>query len=188
MFENHFQNAKKDPSRLDNGSFLAVPLTAPWNSHTENGIKHIIPLSMQCKLFEYINLKPYLTYNEGRYWLKKSTKGPIQVPGCNRAYAWHFGTELATILYHTHYFKEATLVEGFRIKMEPSVSFPYTPDFSKKYFREVENNKGAKEKKYAFEGLRPSIYLANRTTAILSCKLHNTVELKVKTAKDPEKK
>lgn len=188
-FENHFQNAKKDPNALylSNKHEPILP-TAPWNQYTESGIKHTIPFSVQSKLFEYFNFKPHFSYNEGWYWLKKETKGPIRVPGFNRVYAWDFGAELGTTLYHTHYFEEATSVQGFRIKVEPTIDFTYTPDFSKKYFQKVVDEQGRAKEKYAFKGLRPAIYLTNRATSILSCKLHNTVELKVKKEPDSAKK
>ncbi|CAH2559602.1 putative LPS assembly protein LptD [Cardinium endosymbiont of Oedothorax gibbosus] len=189
-FENHFQNAKKEPEPSSNSSSsLVVPSTHQWNHYTETGIKHTIPFSMQCKLFEYINLKPHFTYDEGWYWLKKGTKGPIPVPGFNRVYAWHVGAELGTTLYCTHYFEEARSVQGFRIKTEPSVDFTHTPDFSRKYYYQtVKKTQGKEAQKYAFEGLRPRVDLAGHATSILSCKLHNTVELKVKKEEDPEKK
>ncbi|TSJ81351.1 MAG: putative LPS assembly protein LptD [Candidatus Cardinium sp.] len=183
-FEYHFQNAKKEPSLLD----IPVSLSCPWNHYTENGIKHTVPLNMHCKLFDHINFTPHLTYNEAWYWLNKEPKGRIRKPGFNRVYTWGFGAKLATTLYHTHYFEDAASVQGFRIKTEPSIDFTYTPDFSNKYFFEVENEKGEKEKKYAFKGLRPGIGVANRTTSILKCKLHNTAELKIKKPTDPEKK
>lgn len=184
-FENHFQNAKKQPEVGINQPLVPVPATHPWHHYIENGIKHTIPLSMTCKIFDFVNFVPHCTYHEAWYWLQKGIKGPIQVPGLNRVYTWDFGAGLGTTLYHTHYFKAATLVQGFRIKMEPSVDITYTPDCSKKYFQAVESEK---EKKYAFKGLRPGMHLADRTTAILSCKLHNTVELKIKKAADLEEK
>ncbi|WP_419241762.1 putative LPS assembly protein LptD [Cardinium endosymbiont of Nabis limbatus] len=193
-FENHLQNAKKAPNLSHSGTPSSVPSTYRWNHCTKNGIKHTIPLSMHTKLFGCINLKPHLNYDEVWYWLKKKTKGPIRMPGFNRVYVWNFGAELGTTLYHTHYFEDATSVQGFRIKTEPSVDFTYTPDFSKEYFRPVENEKGEKgeegeeDKKYVFEGLQPGINVAKRATSVLSCKLHNTVELKVKKAINPEKK
>lgn len=182
-FENQFKNAKEDPKPLFYKSledFKKVPAKARWNRYANRGIKHHIPLTMQCKLFEFINLSPSLNYYEAWYWLNKETKGPIRVPGFNRVYIWNFSSTLNTTLYHTHYFDEARLVQGFRIKMEPSVTFTYTPDFSKKYFEETTNESNKKKKKYLFKGLEPSIHLANRATAIIECKLHNTVELKVK--------
>ncbi len=187
-FENHFQNAKKDSSQTDQKSTLKIPSTAPWNRYIENGLQHTIPLSMQCKLFDFINLKPHLNYSEAWYWLPKGTKGPISVPGFNRVYVWDFGSALDTALYHTHYFKEGSWIEGFRIKTVPTFSFTYTPDFSKNYFEEVEKDQGKKEKKYAFAELRPSLNLSNRATSILKFELHNTVELKVKKAINPEEK
>ncbi len=185
-FENHFQNSKKEPTaRLLGDTPSPVPSTAPWNRYTESGMKHAIQLSMQTKAFEFINLKPHVTYNEGWYWLKKNTKGPIRVPGFNRVYTWYCGAELGTILYHTHYFEEGGHVQAFRIKAEPSVDFTYTPDFSNKYFEKSEDQS---KKRYAFEGLRPGLSVTHRATSILTFKFHNTVELKVEKETDVEKK
>ncbi|MCT4697319.1 putative LPS assembly protein LptD [Candidatus Cardinium sp. TP] len=188
-FETHLQNAKKDPNPLNvTNNTQAIFPTYRWNHYTERGVKHTIPLSIQCKLFEFINLEPHFTYNAGWYWLKKKTKGPIRKPGFNQVYTWHLGATLGTTLYHTHYFEGATSIQGFRIKMEPSINFTYTPDFSKKYCQEVENAEGKKERKYVFTGLRPGLDVPNHATSILNCKLHNTVELKIKKSADPEKK
>lgn len=188
-FETHFQNAEQLPTESilsswsSRASAHSVPVTWPWNHYVENGIKHTIPVTMPCKVFDFINIEPHFTYNEVWYWLNKDTKGPIQVPGFNRIYTCDFGAEIGTTLYYTHYFESATWMQGFRIKIEPSVDFTYTPDFSEKYCQVVEN-----KKEYAFKGLRPYISLPNRTTSILKFKLHNTVELKVKKEINPEEK
>ncbi|MGI2298607.1 putative LPS assembly protein LptD [Candidatus Cardinium hertigii] len=193
-FETHFQNAEQSPAEStrslwsSSASAPSVPKTWPWNHYVENGIKHTIPLTMPCKVFDCINVEPHFTYNEVWYWLNKDTKGPIRVPGFNRIYTCDFGAEIGTTLYYTHYFESATWVQGFRIKTEPSVDFTYTPDFSEKYCQVVEKKKGEVEKEYAFKGLRPYISLANRATSILKFKLHNTVELKVKNGTSPEEK
>lgn len=175
-FENHLQNAKKQPKSFSIAKAVPIPKTHPWNHYLESGIKHTIPLNMSCKIFDVINLEPHLSYTEGWYWLYEDIKGPIQVPGFNRVHSWNFGAGLSTTLYQTHYFQSGTWLQGFRIKMEPSLDFTYTPNTSEKYFQLGKKQ----EKKYAFKGLRPAITLANRATSVLTCKIHNTVELKVK--------
>lgn len=194
-FESHFKNSGADPAALAvfNDSTQAIPLGVKWNSYTENGILHTVPVSADFKLFEYFNLTPNLTYSEAWYWKKlffdQGESNPMHVPGFNRVYSWSFGGSLQTNLYYMRYFNEDQLVQGFRIKTEPSATFTYTPDFSKEkygYFQEVLN--GAKhEKKYLFEGFLPSKTLTNRPVATLDLKLKNTVEIKVKNKSEPDK-
>lgn len=199
-FENQFQNSKEDPDSSSIFSskkdIIQIPSDTKWNIYTENGILHTIPVSLDCKLFEYFSFIPNFTYSEAWYWKKLSFKqgeDPIHVPGFNRVYSWSFGGSLQTNLFYTRYFSEEQLIQGFRIKMEPNTTFTYTPDFSKKaygFFQEVTNNENKIENKYLFENFSPTKNLPDRATAELKLQLKNTVELKVKRERkeDTEKK
>ena len=196
--QNHFKNAAQDPTSetsMKKKEELQVPTTASWNRYTENGVLHTLPFSLETKLFEYLNATPNFTYSEAWYWKKlyfeEGEPEPMHVPGFQRVYSWSTGGTLHTTLYHTRYFSEDKYIQGLRITATPSATITYTPDFSSKeyeYFQEVTNEKGEKERKYAFQGFLPQKTLANRATLVLDCKLQNKVELKVQNKIDETSK
>ncbi|HLP34834.1 MAG TPA: putative LPS assembly protein LptD [Amoebophilaceae bacterium] len=188
-FQNHFKNAVQDPfsviSIKKTEEEAQVPTTASWNQYAATGVLHTFPFSLDTKLFEYLNATPNFTYSEAWYWKKlyfeEGEPEPRHVPGFHRVYSWSTGGALHTTLYHTRYFSEEQYLQALRITTTPSAAITYTPDSSKndKFFQEVTNEKGEKEKQYAFQGFLPQKTLANRATLVLDCKLQNKIELKV---------
>ena len=177
QFENHFKNQKEDSNTKTNLN------NRPWNNYTENGILHTLLLTTYFKLYHF-KLTPKITYNEAWYW-KKLYFNPEQQrftpkTGFNRVYNYHIGGTLTTTLYHTQYFNHHT-IKGLRIKVEPSTTLTYTPDFSKPkygFFQERPINNNNVEKTYLFQDFLPSMPIPYKSS-IIECNLHNSIELKI---------
>lgn len=152
------------------------------------GAKHTVPIKTNVKI-SYLNLTPFIEYRERWYWEKinydyNTNTGQVdkeKVKGFARVYDYEFGTALTTTLYGTHFFKRNATVQAIRHQIEPSVSFTYTPDFSKPkfgYWQKVQKGT-ATELKNKFEG---GLYgtSPNRAQAVMQVKLNNTLEMKVR--------
>ncbi|ROT47151.1 putative LPS assembly protein LptD [Candidatus Cardinium hertigii] len=193
-FENHFQNLKKEPrlSEKVNEEDSKALTKVKWNEYREYGINHTLPLNTTGKLFKYFNLTPNFTYKETWYWkrldwkkrvFKRKESEPMQISGFNRVWSYNFGGSLHTTLYHFQYFSKEQFMQGLRITTTPTMTFTYTPDFSKEkyhYFEETINDKGEKKAEYKFENFKPAHSLMTRAQSVLAFKLENKVHLKVK--------
>ncbi len=112
----------------------------------KSGVKHTLPLSTSVKILKYFTLGPSVNYNERWYFAKvekrldttmvihgndtiRSRIVNDSVPGFYRVYDYNCGASIRTTLYGFYQFKSAKITT-IRHKVDPAVSFSYTPDFS----------------------------------------------------------
>jgi len=117
--------------------FLEKNLIKDWR----NGMNHQIPISASYSLLNYINITPSFNYQE-RWYTKKQLKvwddslnmlvNDTTLYGFYRVYNYSASISAGTTLYG--FYKPWAIFGGFintiRHRMEPSVSFSMTPDFS----------------------------------------------------------
>lgn len=107
-----------------------------------NGVKHSIPVSASFTLFKYLTLTPTINYNERWYfqridqqWDKEqNTVVRDTTNGFYRVWDLSTGVSLSTKIYgfYTPIRKLfGDKVDRFRHVLTPSISFNYTPEFSK---------------------------------------------------------
>ena len=110
----------------------------------QNGIKHNIPISANFKLFKYLNISPSVNYNERWYLneLQKTWKNnqveTDTINSFNRVYDYSLNTSMNTKLYGILNFNNSRL-KAIRHIISPSISFRYSPDFSKSSFGYYDN-------------------------------------------------
>ncbi|MDN5216574.1 putative LPS assembly protein LptD [Fulvivirgaceae bacterium BMA12] len=106
------------------------------------GGKHIIPVSTTFKLFKYFTLSPSFNYEELWYpnkldYFFDENANAVRIDTIrkfSRAYSYSGGVSLNTNVYGTYQFKEGKRVQAIRHTIRPSLSFSYSPDFSKEEF------------------------------------------------------
>ena len=105
------------------------------------GMEHTIPLNTNFKLFKYFSVNTSANYREVWYikTLKKAyntTQSKVvdtEVDGFDAFRTYSFSSSLGTTIYGTFNFGETKKIKSIRHVMRPSISYSYTPSFSK-YF------------------------------------------------------
>jgi len=158
------------------------------------GAKHTFPIVTNIKLFNYFNLNPSFEYTE-RWYFKQLAYKVVQdsvttdtTKGFYRVWDYKTGAELKTTIYGTHFFSEEASVQAIRHRIEPSVGLTYSPGFSP-YWQKIQSKKGEEFKdKFAGEAYGTP---KHKASALLTMKVDNTVEIKVRdtnnTAAKPKK-
>lgn len=149
------------------------------------GFKHTLPVETNIKIFSYFNLNPFIKYTERWYFKRRNYTTPADFEekvGIYRVWDWNTGAKLSTSIYGTHLWGEEARVQGIRHRIEPTLGFTYTPDFSKpsyEYYQIFPQENGDKKKCNRFEnaifGTPPE-----KDSAILTGKVDNNLELKVR--------
>ncbi len=152
------------------------------------GFQHTFPIETNIKLFNYFNLKPFVQYTERWYFKRRVYTGQNEAEfdlstGFYRVWDYNMGAELQTTIYGTHLFGEEATVQGIRHRIEPSLGFVYTPDFSEDsygYFQKVQTKQG--EKRY--NRFKDAIYGTpkEKESALLTVKIDNVLEMKARDA------
>jgi len=187
------------------GRFTSDALTdsiAPFNfdnlpyffKHAKKGIRHTIPVSFSFKVLKYFTMSPSVSYENKMYFEKYDWKRDAAgkmvakpVSGFNSISNYSFSTPLTTRLYGTYFFKRGR-VKAIRHIVNPSVSFNYTPDFSKNanYFDTFKIKNTTKDMiiyKSKHEGFVYGGSNLGRSSAV-GFSLGNNLEMKVKSEKD----
>jgi hypothetical protein len=159
-----------------------------------NGIRHSVPVSYSFKAFRYFTVSPSISYEEKWYFEKLNwgytlvNNRPTLVvtdttKGFNRIANYSFSTSFNTRIYGTKFFKRGS-VKAIRHVVNPNVSFGYTPDFTKNdnYFQAIYNN-GRVVYQPRHQGFAYGTSNTGRSGSI-GLGLGNTLEMKVKSAKD----
>ena len=116
--------------------FMQQNIIRDW----KNSMTHQIPVSASYSLFNYINITPSFNYNE-RWLTKKNLQvwdtiqnklvKDVTLYGFYRVYNYNASISAGTTLYG--FYKPWAIFGGFlnmvRHRMEPSISYTYTPDF-----------------------------------------------------------
>jgi lipopolysaccharide assembly outer membrane protein LptD (OstA) len=160
------------------------------------GMQHNLNLSYSgLKLFKYINISPNIAYTD-RMYAKKSVMtwngSKIDTTFQNGFYNvmnFSFGLNMSTnIVGIANMSRNGKGLRGLRHQMTPSVSYNYTPDFSKDfwgYYSQVQYNaNGDKIQYYSYDNsgvfAAPGTYLSSS----LGFSLNNTLEAKFFSKKD----
>lgn len=181
-------------------TFAPKDFTTMWKS----GAMHVIPVTTNIKLGRYFTMAPNFSYTERWYATKTPRKWDEEqqkivkldpVSGFFRSYNYSFSTGLSTKVYAFYRPVRAIFgdkVNAIRHVMTPSVSFSYTPDFSKPRFGSYDKfdyydknqNKVVKNYKYSyFDGYQHGTP-GSSESASLSLSLANQIEMKVKSDQD----
>ncbi len=160
----------------------------------KKGIRHTVPLSYSFKALRFFTVSPSISYEEKWYFEKLDWKYDIKngaqtlVPAdtireFNRIANYSFSTGINTRIYGMYTFKKGN-VKAIRHTINPSISFGYTPDFTKNdnYFQKINQN-GKIIYKARHEGF---VYGASNTgkAGSIGFGVGNTVEMKVMNEKD----
>lgn len=158
------------------------------------GFQHTIPLSTNFKVFKYFSASSSVNYNEVWYFktIKKAydaTQNKVvstEIQGFDAFRTYSFSSSLGTTIYGTFNFGEKKKIQAIRHVMRPSISYSYTPSFSKYYDTYDPDGSGTILKDYTrFEGGMfgsPGKNMSNN----IGFTLNNTFEAKV-TDKDSTK-
>lgn len=160
----------------------------------KKGIRHAIPIGYSFKALKFFTVSPNISYEEKWYfekldWKYRTVNGvptliaADTIRGFNRIANYSFSTGFNTRVYGMYNFKKGS-VKAIRHVINPSVSFNYTPDFTKNdnYFQATSQN-GKVVYKSRHEGFAYGGSGFGRAGAI-GFGLGNTLEMKVKNEKD----
>ena len=158
------------------------------------GVRHVIPISTSLKALKHFTFSPSVNYEEKWYgeafdWAYDERTETIvktdTTEGFNRIANYSFSVGLTTRIYGMYTMKNPNRkIKAIRHIMNPSVSFAYSPDFTKNtnYFSEIQTPDGV-EYRSRHEG---SLYGGSNTSQSgnIGFSLGNNLEMKVKSAKD----
>ncbi len=151
------------------------------------GMEHTIPLNTNFKLFKYFSANTSANYREVWY-LKTIHKAynpnqskvvDTEVNGFDAFRTYSFSSSLGTTIYGTFNFGETKKIKSIRHVMRPSISYSYTPSFSKYFDTYATDASGTMIKDYTrFES---GIYGGpnNSNSNNIGFDLSNTFEAKV---------
>nr|WP_199156575.1 putative LPS assembly protein LptD [Pedobacter sp. ASV2] len=171
----------------------------------QSGFQHTIPVSMSFTLLKYLNFSMGGTYNE--VWNFQTTRSRYTtfadgtytsrmdtISGFKRAGSYNLSTSLTTNIYGKKTFNNLGNIKALRHVMTPSISFNYSPDFTKEgngpYKNAIDQNGHFIYDSYG-QQIKYSIFQTSAFPGSFSGKaasigfgLGNIVELKVKSSKD----
>ena len=160
----------------------------------KKGIRHSIPIGYSFKAFRFFTISPSINYEEKWYFEKYNWKYDIinsqpaiviadTLKEFNRIANYSFNTGMTTRLYG-FYAINGRKVQAIRHVINPTISFNYTPDFTKNdnYFQAIKQN-GKTIYKSRHEGLIYGPSSTGRSSSI-GFGIGNSVEMKVKSEKD----
>ena len=173
------------PFTFDNlGKFL---------EQSRKGVRHSIPLATSIKLFRYFTISPSINYDEVWYFNKLKwgldSKGNAAVvdtlDGFNRISNYSMSGSMNTRIFGMANFGKDKRIQAIRHVIAPSVSFSYSPDYTKSsygYFQKL-TVKGVEKIYSAHQGFA---YGESRKTGskTLGFGLNNTIEMKVQGKND----
>lgn len=167
---------------------------ATFYENGKKGIRHTMPVSYSFKAFRFFTISPSISYEEKWYFEKLNwtydvvNNQPVLVAsdtikGFNRVANYSFGAGLNTRLYG-FYPINGRKVQAIRHVVNPTLSFGYTPDFSKNdnYFQAINQN-GKIIYKSRHEGFVYGPSTLGKSGSI-GFGIGNTLEMKVKSATD----
>jgi hypothetical protein len=127
----------KNEIQTKEDKIMKSSLTKDWR----NGMQHVIPISANFTLFNFLNVNPTFNFTDRMYaqkykrsWDEKNQKEVIDtIQGFHNAYNWNMTLGLSTKVYgfyipNRKIFGEK--IDRVRHVFTPSISFSYAPDFS----------------------------------------------------------
>ncbi|MBT1705543.1 putative LPS assembly protein LptD [Chryseosolibacter indicus] len=163
--------------------------------NAKNGMRHTIPVSYSFKALKFFTVSPSINYEERWYlerlnWVRNSENvyRADTTRGFNRIANYSFSTSLNTRIYGMYFFKNPnSRVKAIRHIINPSISFGYTPDFTKNinYFTPIRDTATQEITQYRsnHEGF---VYGGSNTgrAGSIGFGIGNNLEMKVKSPKD----
>ncbi|MDR2402361.1 MAG: hypothetical protein LBD32_02785, partial [Cytophagales bacterium] len=143
------------------------------------GAKHTLPIETNFKIFKYFNLRPFVNLTLRNYFTRRDygqSGGFEEKHGFYNVWDYGGGTELKTTVYGILKFNPNGKISSLRHKIDPSVSFTYTPDLSSDIFGFYQNIKGKKYNRFvdAIYGNAP-----DHRSAVIATKWDNIIEMKI---------
>jgi hypothetical protein len=196
---------KADGSKHDSIGAFNLQNLPIYLGNANKGFRHVIPISTSFKVLKYATITASTTYNELWYFDKlvwdTSEKSDVSlgttaiksdtIHQFNRESFYNLSMGFTTRIYGMHLAKKKTsTIRAIRHVMSPSVGFSYSPDFSDPkygYYQRVgvtdSHGKPGTVLKSIHEGFIYGNAPAGRNQS-MSFSLGNTVEMKVRNAKD----
>ncbi len=151
------------------------------------GMEHTIPLNTNFKIFKYFSANTSANYKEvwyiktinKKYDANQSSVVNTEISGFDAYRTYSFSSSLGTTIYGTFNFGETKKIKSIRHVMRPSISYSYTPSFSKYFDTYAADASGTMIKEYTrFES---GIYGGpnNSNSNNIGFDLSNTFEAKV---------
>jgi len=183
--------------KANESEFFKKSLIKDW----QNGMQHNIPVSATFNVLNYINISPTFTYKERWYTNKIEKEYDVQrndlVPidttyGFYRVYDYTAAVSVSTTLYgmFTPLPFLGNKIKKIRHRMDPSVSFNFTPDFADpkhgfyKRYAYLDANNVDREVYYSpFEGQMFGIPGRGKQGS-LNFSLDNNIEAKIASERD----
>ena len=188
IFENiNFQYTVRGENRINTTDSLF--LKKGMFDDAKYGMKHIIPISTNFKMFKHFSVS--LNGNFEEVWTGSSilkndfdvinnTQGEIvTIKGFNRYNQYDFGLSIGTTIYGLFNFKKGKKIESIRHVIRPSISYNTRPSFEKYYDTYIIDADGNTADYTRFEDSffgRPSkVYSSN-----IGLNISNNIEAKIR--------
>lgn len=195
-YTGYFRNSIREKEN----KILSANLVKDWR----NGMKHSIPISATFSFLDNFNITPSFNYTERWYTNKKERafdyKSQKVLPkdtiwGFNRVYDYSASVSLSTTLYG--FFKPLPFVPFFgkrvemiRHRLEPSISFNYSPDFGDPrygYWKEIHYmDQDARQKTYTYSPYENQLFgvPGRGKNGSISFSVLNNLEMKLRSRTD----
>ena len=166
-----------------------------------NGMQHVIPISANFTLFNFLNVSPTFNFTDRMYlqkykrsWDEKNQKEVVDtIQGFHNIYNWNMSLGLSTKVYgffipNRKLFGDK--IDRIRHVFTPSISFNYSPDFSaKRYgiwdtYQKTDANGNVTMVEYSqYQG---AVYGApgKGKTGSISMDISNNIEMKIRSDDD----
>jgi len=190
--------------RVRNEEGQLVDSIAPFSMETlptllanaQNGARHSIPISTSIPFLNYITVSPTVRYNEVWYLQKldwfynpeSQTAEADTINGFARAGEYTMSASATTRIYGTFNFGQDKAIQAIRHTLVPTISFNYRPDFSDTsrfdHYQIVQTDaNGNTALRSRYQG---SVFggPGQGESRSLSFSLNNSIEMKVRSAKD----
>jgi len=163
----------------------------------KKGMRHTIPASFSFKALRFLTLSPTVNYDEKWYgeqltWGYNEDSVLVKTDttkGFNRIANYSASIGLSTRLYGMYYFKKKTSnIKAIRHIINPTISFGFTPDFTKnsQYFQKLVNPRDTAHKVFYQDRYQGFVYGGSNTgkSGAISFGLGNNLEMKVQKPQD----
>ena len=178
----------------------------------KNGIQHSIPISTSMNVFKFFSINPSFNYTErwyfesiDKYWDASTFFDPVDssyyygreivdtISGFNRVSDYSVSASVSTNLYGFYQFQASPIklirnsgLLAIRHKVSPSVSFRMRPDFKEEKWGYYDNYVNASGDTIDYNHYETGIYgvPSGGKSGMLSFRLNNNIEMKVRNRKD----
>ncbi|HLL44610.1 MAG TPA: putative LPS assembly protein LptD, partial [Segetibacter sp.] len=156
------------------------------------GATHVIPITLSLPQMGPIQLAPSVSFEERWYgqkilrsWDNDNKKVDTSISrGLYASRQMQFGVSASSRIFGTYQFGKTGKIQAIRHEVRPSISFNYRPDMQRKYYYNVQTDTLGTTRRFSqFEGGVIGAFGEGRFGGI-GFGIDNTLEMKVKNAKD----